>query len=241
MNKSYENATAQSEAAAELGASAEKRLPDASQRLHDGQRLAKWLSNVAALVFAPLVVARGVGGLTQKRSKATEDLGRRVEAVQVDTEAAVAAISEIASFIAQINDFQATIASAVEEQTATTNEMGRNVSDAAEGTSAISAQISGAPAAVAETTTAAANTSEAAQELSRQTNELTTPVGRFRYRCPASRAHGARRPHVGRRAPSRHPSRTLIPRSRRDGPPGRRAPRCRGWGTTSSRRPVARA
>ena len=39
-------------------------------------------------------------------------------AIQGDTAAAVAAIEEIAAIIAQINDHQTTIASAVEEQTA---------------------------------------------------------------------------------------------------------------------------
>ncbi len=79
------------------------------------------------------VVANEVKDLAQETAKATEDIGHRVEQIQVDTEAAVAAISEISAIISQINDTQATIASAVEEQTATTNEMGRNVAEAAAG------------------------------------------------------------------------------------------------------------
>ena len=51
----------------------------------------------------------------------TEDIARRVEAIQADTSGAVAAIEQISETIAQINDFQTTIASAVEEQTVTTN------------------------------------------------------------------------------------------------------------------------
>jgi hypothetical protein len=43
----------------------------------------------------------------------------------------VASISAINTIIAKINDYQTTIASAVEEQTATTGEMSRSVSDAA--------------------------------------------------------------------------------------------------------------
>ncbi len=42
------------------------------------------------------VVANEVKELAQETGKATEDIGRRVEAIQLDTEAAVAAISEIA-------------------------------------------------------------------------------------------------------------------------------------------------
>ena len=69
------------------------------------------------------VVANEVKELAQETAKATEDIARRVQAIQGDTTAAVAAIGEISTIIAQINDQQTTIASAVEEQTATTNEM----------------------------------------------------------------------------------------------------------------------
>ncbi|GAB48381.1 methyl-accepting chemotaxis protein [Mobilicoccus pelagius] len=127
------------------------------------------------------VVANEVKDLAQETSKATEDIGRRVEAIQVDTEAAVAAISEIGSIIAQINDTQATIASAVEEQTATTNEMGRNVSDASTGATQIAAYVGEVSQASAETTQAATDTSHAAQELAGRAHELQTLVGRFSY------------------------------------------------------------
>jgi hypothetical protein len=52
-------------------------------------------------------------------------------------------IREISEVITRINEFQTTIAGAVEEQTATTNEMGRNVAEAARGTQEIAATISG--------------------------------------------------------------------------------------------------
>ena len=55
-------------------------------------------------------------------------LGRSFEAIQADTSGAVVAIGEIAEIITSINDYQNTIASAVEEQTATTNASTHNVS-----------------------------------------------------------------------------------------------------------------
>ncbi|WP_312718900.1 methyl-accepting chemotaxis protein [Mobilicoccus sp.] len=127
------------------------------------------------------VVANEVKDLAQETSKATEDIGRRVEAIQADTEAAVAAISEIASIIAQINDTQATIASAVEEQTATTNEMGRNVTDASTGAGRIAEYVGEVAAASSETTQAAGDTSRAAHELAERAHELQTLVRRFSY------------------------------------------------------------
>src|SRR3954463_5243793 len=80
------------------------------------------------------VVANEVKELAQETAKATEDIARRVDAIQADTGAAVTAIAEISHIVAQISDRQTTIASAVEEQTATTNEMSRSVAEAAGGT-----------------------------------------------------------------------------------------------------------
>ncbi|MEN3357942.1 MAG: methyl-accepting chemotaxis protein, partial [Mycobacteriales bacterium] len=71
------------------------------------------------------VVANEVKDLAQETAKATEDISRRVETIQGDTAGAVEAIGQISRIIGQINDYQLTIASAVEEQTATTNEMNR--------------------------------------------------------------------------------------------------------------------
>src|SRR5256714_11470792 len=74
------------------------------------------------------VVANEVKELAQETAKATGNIIQRVEALQADTGAAVGAIEHIAGVIRRINDIQATIASAVEEQTATANEMSRGLS-----------------------------------------------------------------------------------------------------------------
>src|SRR5262245_25000627 len=79
------------------------------------------------------VVANEVKELAKQTAKATEDIGRRIEAIQGDTHGAVEAIGQISKIINQINDIQNTIASAVEEQTATTGEISRNVAEAAKG------------------------------------------------------------------------------------------------------------
>jgi methyl-accepting chemotaxis protein len=127
------------------------------------------------------VVANEVKDLAQETAKATEDIGRRVEAIQGDTRGAVEAIGEISSIIGRINDYQTTIASAVEEQTATTNEMSRNVSEAATGSSEIAQNIVGV-ASAAETTSAGITQSQgAAQELAKLSTELQELVGQFRY------------------------------------------------------------
>ncbi|MFI2754228.1 methyl-accepting chemotaxis protein [Cellulomonas sp. P22] len=93
------------------------------------------------------VVAGEVKELAQETAKATEDIARRVEAIQADTSGAVAAIEQISTIITSINDYQLTIASAVEEQTATTNEMSRGVAEAATGSGEIASNITGVASA----------------------------------------------------------------------------------------------
>jgi methyl-accepting chemotaxis protein len=127
------------------------------------------------------VVANEVKELAQETAKATEDIARRVQAIQGDTGAAVAAIGEISHIVAQISDRQTTIASAVEEQTATTNEMSRSVSEAAQGSGQIASNITGVSAAADSTTQALTQTRTAVDELSRMAADLRTSVARFTY------------------------------------------------------------
>ncbi|WP_231503168.1 methyl-accepting chemotaxis protein [Blastococcus sp. URHD0036] len=127
------------------------------------------------------VVANEVKELAQETARATEDIARRVEAIQGDTDAAVAAIGEISQIVAQISDRQTTIASAVEEQTATTNEMARSVAEAAHGSGQIADTITGVSTAAESTTQALTQTRTAVDELSRMAADLRTTVGRFTW------------------------------------------------------------
>jgi methyl-accepting chemotaxis protein len=127
------------------------------------------------------VVANEVKELAQETARATEDIARRVEAIQHDTSGAVAAIGRIGEVIGQINDFQLTIASAVEEQTATTTEMSRSVAEAAGGSGEIAANITSVSAAADSTTEALGQTRSAVDELSRMAADLRSGVAAFVY------------------------------------------------------------
>nr|WP_236834362.1 methyl-accepting chemotaxis protein [Blastococcus sp. KM273129] len=127
------------------------------------------------------VVANEVKELAQETAKATEDIAKRVLAIQGDTTDAVAAIEEISQIVAQISDRQTTIASAVEEQTATTSEMSRSVQEAAGGTTQIAENITSVSTAAGTTTQALSQTRSAVDELSRMAADLRTTVGRFSY------------------------------------------------------------
>jgi methyl-accepting chemotaxis protein len=126
------------------------------------------------------VVASEVKDLAQETARATQDISGRVEAIQADTTGAVAAIEEISLVIARISDFQTTIASAVEEQTATTAEMSRSVSEAATGTGEIAHSITGVASAAGSTSDGVARTQQATAELARMSQQLRGIVSGFR-------------------------------------------------------------
>jgi methyl-accepting chemotaxis protein len=127
------------------------------------------------------VVAGEVKELARETARATEEITRRVEAIQVDTTGAVAAIAEISAIIASINDYQLTIASAVEEQTATTNEMTRSVTEAATGSGEIAVNITGVASSAASSTTVLDEMRVSVNDLAQLSTDLRERVAAFTY------------------------------------------------------------
>ncbi|MBO1751283.1 methyl-accepting chemotaxis protein [Actinotalea sp. BY-33] len=127
------------------------------------------------------VVAGEVKELAQETARATEDIARRVEAIQGDTTGAVAAIGQISDIIASINDYQLTIASAVEEQTATTNEMSRGVTEAATGSGEIATNITGVASSASTTSEVTGQMGSATDDLARMAQDLRTRIGSFTF------------------------------------------------------------
>ena len=126
------------------------------------------------------VVAGEVKDLAQETATSTGNIAARVQSIQQDTAAAVAAISEIVDIIGKLGDYQTTIASAVEEQTATTNEMSRNINQAAASSAEIATNIAGIAEAARTTTSGVADATQAAEELSRMSHQLRGLVSQFR-------------------------------------------------------------
>jgi len=127
------------------------------------------------------VVADEVKQLAQETARATGDISRRVEAIQSDTTGAISAIGEIAQIIEKINDYQTTIASAVEEQTATTNEMSHSVAAAADSSEQVNVNIAGVASAAQMTTGGVDDAQRAASELAQMSTQLQGLVDQFRY------------------------------------------------------------
>ena len=82
--------------------------------------------------------------------------------------------------IERISGFQATIASAVDEQTATTGEMSRNVYAAAGASADIAATIAGVASAAKDTVRGVEETKQSAGELAQVSNTLQATITRFR-------------------------------------------------------------
>ena len=126
------------------------------------------------------VVANEVKDLAQAAARATDDITVRVNVTQADAGAAGVAISEIMTVIEQVNQIQAVIAAALEQQSATTSEIVRSVGEVSAGSTDIAATVAGIASAATDTTTSAGQAAEAADGVARIAAELSTAIATFR-------------------------------------------------------------
>jgi methyl-accepting chemotaxis protein len=126
------------------------------------------------------VVANEVKQLAKQTAEATDDISRKIMAIQTDTKGAVDAIASISDIIHQVSDISSTIAAAVEEQSATTNEMTGNVTDAARGSEEITRTIAGVVQAARVASTGAQELHRAGNELAEMATRLRTVVAQFK-------------------------------------------------------------
>ncbi|MBP7933729.1 MAG: Cache 3/Cache 2 fusion domain-containing protein [Phycisphaerae bacterium] len=140
------------------------------------------------------VVATEVKELAKQTAEATEDIRKRIGAIQSSTGEAVTSIAEITKVIGKVNEVSRTIASAVEEQSITTKEIAQNVAQTAAASSTVSQGVAqsatasqeitrnmvGVDTAAKQTAQGAAQTQAAGQELSKLAEELQSLVGQFK-------------------------------------------------------------
>jgi len=127
------------------------------------------------------VVASEVKELAQETGRATDQIARQIQSIQDQTGQASEAMARVAATIGEINEYQTTISSAVEEQTATTQSMNRDVSSAASASAMIAETIGSVAASSVQVSTGAEATATTAAELARMASQLRTLVGRFTY------------------------------------------------------------
>ncbi len=125
------------------------------------------------------VVANEVKHLATQTAKATGDIGGQISAVQDATRQAVAAIEEIVSTVANINDVSMVIAAAVEEQQASTSEIVRNVSEVSMQTGVLASSIAGVNEAAVAADRVAGKVFDNSNGLAGLCGDLSGQVGEF--------------------------------------------------------------
>ena len=125
------------------------------------------------------VVASEVKSLANQTTKATEEIETQVGAIQVETERAVEAISNIGRTVDEMSEISTAIATAMEEQGATTQEIARNIGQVADSTREVSANIAGVSTASEQTSQAAGELQKASDDLRNQATVLEEEMKGF--------------------------------------------------------------
>lgn len=126
------------------------------------------------------VVASEVKELAHETGTASEDISRRIDAIQADARSALRAIAEISEVIQRVSETQVVISSAVEEQSVTTGSIGQSVTEAALSSKEIARNLADLAAATSQTRTGAATTTTAAEEVARMATTLNDLAAKFR-------------------------------------------------------------
>ncbi|MDR3373629.1 MAG: methyl-accepting chemotaxis protein [Ancalomicrobiaceae bacterium] len=125
------------------------------------------------------VVAAEVKQLADQTSKATGDIGAKVQEIQKATGESVTSMSEIVRVVGDIKQISSAIASAVEEQSVSTAEIARNCQQAATGTHQVTENISGVGQAAEMTGSASTQLMTLSTGLSGQAVDLRKEVEGF--------------------------------------------------------------
>jgi methyl-accepting chemotaxis protein len=140
------------------------------------------------------VVATEVKELAKQTAEATEDISKRIAAIQSSTGASVESIGKISEVVKKVNEVSRTIASAVEEQSITTKEIAENVSqvatasemvsrgiaESASASQEITKNISGVDIASRQTAEGANQTQTVSLELSKLAEDLQGLMSQFK-------------------------------------------------------------
>ncbi len=126
------------------------------------------------------VVANEIKDLANQTAQASHAIKERVSGIQTSTEGTIKEISNITRVVTQINEIVATIATAVEEQSATTKEIAENVSQASLGISEVNENIAqgsvasqGVSQEIAEVTQSSGQMADSSSQVKGKANDLS--------------------------------------------------------------------
>jgi len=118
------------------------------------------------------VVANEIKDLAKQTAQATLEIKTKIQGIQQATEITVKEINAIAKVIADVDLIVATIATAVEEQTATTNEIAENVGQASSGITEVNENIAQASTVAEEIAADIADVSNSANEMNGASSQV---------------------------------------------------------------------
>jgi methyl-accepting chemotaxis protein len=122
------------------------------------------------------VVAQEVKALAGQTAAATQDIGKRIEAMQNATGRSVQAIAAISTTIRELDRFSSRIADAVEQQAAAAHEIAGNAHAAAEGVNKVNGAIGEIESVIGQTARSAGKLSTAASNVTNQTKRIRDQV-----------------------------------------------------------------
>ncbi len=140
------------------------------------------------------VVANEIKDLAKQTAAATVDIKNQIDEMQGTTHSTITDITKISEVIKEINDFIASIATAVEQQSAATSEISENVAQAAAGIAEVNENVAQSSIAIQtvnkdiseinagsrEINDSSRNVKDSAHELSKLAEQLDSLVRRFK-------------------------------------------------------------
>ncbi len=127
------------------------------------------------------VVAAEVKELARQSGESSEEIKRKIVAIQESTAQAVDAIGKIAGVINQVSDISTSIASSVEEQSISAREISSNVTQAASAATEVATNITGISDAARSGAEDASRSSQLAGDLQTLARDLSTIVDKFKF------------------------------------------------------------
>lgn len=118
------------------------------------------------------VVANEIKDLARQTAAATLDIKNKIQGVQEATGVTVKEINEIGQVIADVDKIVATIAAAVEEQTATTKEIAQNVQQASQGIAEVNENVAQSTTVSAEIASDIATVNSSANEIRQASSQV---------------------------------------------------------------------
>ncbi|MCC4246406.1 methyl-accepting chemotaxis protein [Stappia indica] len=132
------------------------------------------------------VVAAEVKELATQTSKATEEIGAQIAAIQGSTEEAVAAIGEITRTMQDVDGFTGSIAEAVDQQGQATGDISQHAQQASTRTSEVADTMGEMSSAIGETGREAAMVRDLSSTVHREAGNLRSSVREFLARFDAA-------------------------------------------------------